>query len=208
MGLRRITAGEPLVTTAEAKQFLNVDFDEDDALIDGFVRAATQRLEGPNGLLGRAVTPSRWEWTLPVFPAGYRALVLPLPPTISVDSIAYIGTDGASAAFDAGLYRVSGLQDATRGAMITPIATGSWPQVTSEPWSDRVTIEFTAGFGGASSPAEEAEIEPLRLAVKMWVAEWYDNRSNAVVGTTAAEMPTAAMALIAPYRLYVGSRAY
>jgi uncharacterized phiE125 gp8 family phage protein len=203
MGILRALA-EPamMVTLDEAKAHLRVKHTADDAYIERLIKSASQRLDGPDGILGRSVTPTPYVVELADFPVGAQPLRLPMPPTISVEGIQYIDQTGAQLTVDPASYRVTGLGDKRRGAAIYLGSTYTWPTVTSEAWPDRVTITFTAGYSVDYSPGD-AVPEPLRQAVLLWIATWYDHRADSVIGTSAAEMPNAAMALIAPYRLYL-----
>ena len=43
--------------------------------------------------------------------------------------------------------------------------------------------------------------EPLRQAIRLLVAHWYENRGLVATGTTIAVLPATVAALIAPYRM-------
>mgnify|MGYP000847681045 CR=1 FL=1 len=48
------------VPLLEAKLHLRVDHDDEDLMIDSYIRAASARLDGPDGYLGRCLTPKVW----------------------------------------------------------------------------------------------------------------------------------------------------
>jgi hypothetical protein len=56
---------EPVLTLADAKPHLRVDHNDDDSLITALIAAATARLDGRDGILGRWLRQQTWE----LFPA-------------------------------------------------------------------------------------------------------------------------------------------
>ncbi|ORE94037.1 hypothetical protein ATO13_08186, partial [Stappia sp. 22II-S9-Z10] len=75
------------VTVAEAKAHMRVVYDHEDDYIADLIRAATARLNGPYGLLGRCILTQTWRVTLLVLGS---TITLPLGPHQSVDSIVYL----------------------------------------------------------------------------------------------------------------------
>lgn len=58
--IRTVPPAETPVTLAEAKAHLRVDFDEDDALIGAILNAATEYLDGWDGILSRCLVTQTW----------------------------------------------------------------------------------------------------------------------------------------------------
>jgi uncharacterized phiE125 gp8 family phage protein len=205
MRLERVSEPEMLVSLDEAKRHLEVDDSDRDELISGLVRAAVQRLDGADGILGRQLMPADWIMYLPRFPAG--PLKIPLPPTIAVQAIDYLDENGALQTFTDTDYRVTGLGVASGASVVLDQITGvTWPAVQMGADPDTVRVMFRAGYQNLNSPADHPVPEPVKLAVLMMVGDWFENRNSSVVGTTAAEMPLSAAALIAPYRTYLADR--
>lgn len=189
--LRLVTAPTAdVVTLAQAKLHLRVDHDDDDAVIAGLIAAAVARLDGRDGILGRALASQTWDYCLPEFPTEEQgAIALPLPPTVSVASVKYLDTTGAEQTVSSSDYVVA--EGGYGGAIVLPLAY-AWSIATAiRP--DAVRVRFTAGY--ASVP------KPIVQAVLLMVGDWYEQRGNALVGVSAAVMPIAVDALIAPYRL-------
>jgi uncharacterized phiE125 gp8 family phage protein len=67
--------------------------------------------------------------------------------------------------------------------------------LATEPEARGYEIDFIAGYGeaGGDTPA------PLRQAILMLVAHWYEHRSAAIGGAPEV-VPTGVRALVAPYR--------
>jgi uncharacterized phiE125 gp8 family phage protein len=191
MNLRLITPPAVLpVPLQMAKDHARVAHLEEDHMIEGYIAAATERLDGAEGYLGRALITQVWELTLDHFPLRLR---LPLPPCQSIDAISYITPDGATEDLDPASYTATGLGGVS-GATIL-FATGK-PATASRP--DAVAIRFTAGFG--STPA--AVPAPIRTAILNRVVTMYDNRESVVIGESARVMPLGEDDLITPYRVW------
>ncbi len=185
------------VSLAEAKAHLRVDHNTDDVLISSYIAAATEALDGRDGLLGRALVTQRWRLVLDAFPAG--PIVLPLPPLRSVVALTYNPLDGSSAVtMSPSAYSVAGIGDADK-ATISPAAGLRWPSTSASPGA--VSVSFEAGYGDADDvPA------PIRAAILQHVGTLYESRESVLVSQFGAKgasvLPHAYSDLIAPYRLY------
>jgi len=149
---------EPL-TAAEAKERLNIGSEVSDQVMDAYIMAARQRIDGADGYLNRALITQSWRGHLDAFPCGKRVYI-PLPPLQQL-TISYVGADGSSVALTEDVdYKL--IKNAQR-PYITPI--GSWPSATVS--SDAITLDFIAGYGddGASVP------EPIRTAIALGVSQ-------------------------------------
>lgn len=186
MHLIRITAPTKLpVALDEMKLHLRVDHDEDDAMIEGFIRAATERLEGRDGLLGCCFINQTWKMTLDSFAS---VITLPLPPCQSVTSISYVDANAATLTVDAAAYAVVGI-GSIRSATLAPVS--AWPASYGP-----VSITFVTGF----SPEPSDIPEPVRASIKMTAANLYENRESVIVGSITSTLPDGAEALIRNFR--------
>ena len=70
----------PAVTLADAKLHLRVDGDDEDVIIATMLEAAIRYLDGPDGVLGRALAPQEWEVVF-----DRAAGRIPLEPVIDQD---------------------------------------------------------------------------------------------------------------------------
>ena len=191
MNLRLITPPAVLpVSLEDAKDHARVAHPEEDHMIEGYMAAATERLDGAEGYLGRALITQVWELTLDHFPPR---LNLPLPPCQSIDAISYIAPDGATDTLDPASYTATGLGSVS-GATI--LFDSGKPATASRP--DAVTILFTAGFGDTAADVPA----PIRTAILNRVATIYDNRDSVVIGESARVMPLGEDDLITPYRVW------
>jgi uncharacterized phiE125 gp8 family phage protein len=183
--VRTVAPASLPVTLAEAKAHLRVDDDDDDALIDALIAAATGYLDGWSGVLGRCIVSQTWRQDLPEFPAC-GMIRLPFPDVASV-TVAYTDTTGAAQTLAAENYDLA--QD-ERGSFLRVSDDGAWPGTKDIP--DAVRVTMVAGY---------STIPPsLKAAILLYIGLLYENREAVVVGMTVSELPLAFEALTAPYR--------
>jgi len=178
-------AVEP-VTVAEAKAHMRVDSDAEDALIGSLL--LTSRLHIETALSLAFITQS-WKLTLDRWPAG-REVELPLAPLISVGGVRVKDGSGSSATLSEQSYL---LDIVSRPPRLVWNNTAP-PQPGSV--AKGIEIDLTAGFGdtSASVPA------PLKHAILLLTAHWYEHRDPREVGHDGARIPDAISELINPFR--------
>lgn len=165
-----VEAPAPAVTLADATAFLHVWHTDDDAVITQLIAAATDKLDGADGMLGRCIGEQKWRWTLDGFPCG--SLRLPLPPFKAVTSIKYLDAAGAQQTLPEAEYH------AASTGVVAP--TASWPRTSDLPGA--VEVEFAAGQAAAP-----ASLKQIILALAFY---WYENRGAAAPSSLAStEMP-------------------
>ena len=178
-------AAEP-VTVAGLKAHLRIDTGDEDILLASFL--LTSRLHIETALSLALITQS-WQLRLDRWPSG-REVALPLSPLRSVDAIRLKDASGNSRDVPSDRY----LLDLTsRPARII------WNNLTPpEPIAaaNGIEIDLTAGFGadGESVPA------PLKHAILMLAAHWYEHRNPNDIGTDGVRIPDAVSSLINPFR--------
>lgn len=179
------------VSLAEAKLHLRVDISTDDTLIETLITAARQHLE----TLCRpriAMITQTWQYIADCWPSSDTLELRPWPLQ-SVSSISYTDEDGMTATFSSANYLVDTSSEPGR---IRLKSAASWPTVSLRELNGLV-IQFVAGWGadGSTVPA------PLRQALLLLVAHWYENREIALVtGAMASEIPFTVQALVQPWR--------
>lgn len=211
------------VTLEEARLRLRVDawgsppahVDDDD--IEAMIAAATQYLDGPSGILGRALIDQTWDLKMDGFPYwggasfddhrqsycyGDDPIVLPLPPLIGVTSITYVDASEATQTLASSAYQVLGL-GSTTPASIVPVYGTTWPAV--HPKRESVTVRFQCGYEGDGSPIDlrAAVPGPIKTAIFLMAGHFYANREAVVAlpGIVPRELELGVRALVAPYRL-------
>lgn len=179
------------VTLAEIREQCRVEDDglspggEDDYLLS-LAQAATQLLDGPEGLLGRALLQQSMEWSLDSWPDVLR---LPIIGATAIVSVKYTDFDGAEQTIDPADLYIDLLSEPAR---IRPVT--SWP--TLGKGFGLIRVRFTAGTTPSSVPA------PIRQAILWKVATWFDRRHQ----TDDEGWPSQIMASLQPYRNRWGLR--
>ena len=178
-------AAEPL-SLADAKAFLRVEHNDDDALIAALISAARGQVEARTR---RALITQRWRLVLDAWPRDGR-IVVPLAPLRQV--VAARVYDGANVAYavDAQAFVVD--------VAAAPGILGFVPWALAPPGRAVAGIELDleAGYGAAADVQE-----PLRQAVRLATAHAYENRTLAGAEGGAPPLPAALDRLLAPYRV-------
>ncbi len=165
------------------------NYPADSDLVAELIRAATDEAEE---FMSRSLITRTYRLDLDAFS---KVIILPRPPAISVEEIAYVDTDGATQTLDPENYTfASGSRWESR---ILPAPGKSWPATLDYPGA--VTVTFKAGYGNsfASIPAA------IRLAILETVATRYTMRTEAVVGVSVTTVPAGARQIFDAYRSWV-----
>lgn len=176
------------VTLAEAKAHLRVDGSDEDALISSLI--LTSRLHIEAGL-GLALIRQDWKLVLDRWPKG-DVVELPVRPLLGVSEVRVLDSEGVGSAVDAGAYIVDAASVSPR---LVPRNAASWPIPGRR--AGGIEIEFTAGYGdtAAAVPA------PIRQALLLLVAHWYEHRHPIEIGSPETAIPRAVSDLLVPYRV-------
>lgn len=199
MGSRLVTspAAEP-ITLAEAKSHLRVDHASEDVYIGGLIAAARAITEN---MTGRAWVEQTQEDVLDAWPRTIYGLsgdvVLSRAPVRAVDSITYFDPDGVSRVLSPSDYIVSPGGHSHPGR-IRPAPAASWPDIQAGR-IDAIAITYKAGVVTA---AQVATMPPeIKQAILFVLGHLYLNREDVSVAPTY-QVPQAAAALLAPWRLF------
>lgn len=178
-------AVEP-VTVAEAKAHLRIDGTADDVLIGSLILTSRLHLES---VLSLGFVTQSWTLFLDRWPKT-PIIEIPMAPLLSVNAVRVKNASGAGEVQPAANYFTD---LATRpGRLIWNIA----PQPSPGVRANGVEIDFTVGFGALASSVPA----PLRHAILLLVAHWYEHRDPIEIGSEAARIPAAISDLIAPFR--------
>ncbi|MGE0627335.1 MAG: head-tail connector protein, partial [Hyphomicrobiaceae bacterium] len=143
--------------------------------------------------LGLALVSQSWAWTLDAWPSD-SSVVLPMRPVDSIESITLFAADGSPAELETWRYVLDGGATPPR---LLPTAT-RFPDPGARALG--IEIRFTAGFGSTAAEVPQ----PIRQALLLLVAHWYENREPVVSTARNGEpkrIPDTVSDLLMPYRL-------
>lgn len=186
----------PVVTLDEVKAHLKVDGADEDALIEGYVAAATGHIDGPDGWLGRSLGVQTLEARRDNLCCG-GAIRLPYPPVIEPVSISYLDAGGVEQMADLDDVEVMGADLVATGA--------AWPWTGGSSRREGVRIRYRAGYAPDESGDEPKSTLPgaIRAAILLMVGDLYRNREGvAAAAVSQVPMSTTVENLLAPYRIY------
>lgn len=180
MMLRPVRTSAPVadaVTLSEAKAHLQVTGSGDDTLITAIVAAATTRLDGWAGILGRCLVNQGWRIDLACWPA--REVRLPFPD-VSAVSVKYSDAADQEATVDTGLYEVL---DDSLGGLVRFRQAFAYPALNTDR-SDAVRVTMTAGYGATADKVPA----PIRQAILLSTQQLYGMRNTGNVFIRAEEV--------------------
>jgi uncharacterized phiE125 gp8 family phage protein len=183
-----VEAPAPIVTWAEANEHLKLDGDtSQQAHVEALIAAATAHIDGPDGLLGRAIGVQTLEFVTDGF--GHGSIALPCRPIIDITSISYLDSTGAWQQLDSDAYELRGDELGTAWGK-------SWPSTrVFRGCGDAVKVRYRAGY--EQTPA------PIRVAILLMVDDLYRNRGNVTTGNSVeVPMPVTSSMLLQPFRVY------
>lgn len=148
------------ISADEARDRLGISADVTDETLDAFIMSARQQLDGPDGLLGRALITQLWQGDLDEFPCDNGRIDIPLPPLQEVVSVSYLASGGSSVdmVLDTDYRVIQGLRP-----YISIVSGGAWPANAGG-----VTVTFLVGYGdvGDDVPA------PIKQAMLMMISHY------------------------------------
>lgn len=160
------------VPLEEVKAHLRVDSSDQDALIQGYLAAATRYAQEYTwSQLITATLVQRWD-------RFCTALILDRNPVVSVATVQYVDTGGTTQTLTVTTDYVTDVN--SRPARIVPAYSKWWP-VTRGHIND-VVVTFDAGYGATEStvPAE------ITQAIKLLVEEMYESCDDGGIKLKAA----------------------
>ena len=197
MRLVRSPLAEP-ISLGEAKSHLRVEYDEEDSLIQGLIRAAREYCEN---FQRRAYVSQVWELYLDSFPAQIET---PRPPLLSVEAILYRDAEGKQHTLDPQAYIVDTAPEPGRIFLKTAPTVALFP-------ASPVTIRFVAGYEPVITPADDggeqidyaARVpDAVKQAMRLLIGHWYENREAVTIGQTPTTVPFAVEALLWQDRVF------
>ena len=174
------------VTVAEAKAHLRVDGSAEDALIASLILTSRLHIETA---LGLALITQSWRLQLDFWP-DKRDVDLPLRPLQSVDEVRVLDAAGTPAIIAPSLYLIDVASAPPR--LVRRTALPQPGQVARG-----IEIDLTAGYGAAADDVPA----PLRQALLLLVAHWYEHRDPIEIGAEDMAIPSVVSELLAPFKV-------
>lgn len=175
-------AAEP-IALAQAKAFLKVDDEAEDALIETLIASARMHVEG---ITGKALIEQSWRLVLEAFPAS-GVVRLPVSPLLEVTAITVTSEDAESE--ELSLEGLTGQGD----QLVVP------KTILSRAFSPQrggIEIDYKAGFG---SDADDVPAD-IKQAMLGLIAHWYEFRDAVITAGTWAIVPNGFDALVSRYK--------
>lgn len=174
------------VTLAEAKAHLRIDLADEDVVIQSLILTSRLHVEAA---LGLALVQQRWSYFIDAWPRT-EIVTLPLRPVQSLDAIRLHAADGG----------VTTLTSADVGTLDSDVRDSRFVLDTMPPSPGRkasgIELMFTAGFGAVAADVPA----PIRHALLLLVAHWYEHRDPGEIGTEKTRIPAAVSDLLMPYK--------
>ena len=183
---RTVEPAEEPISHDEARAHMRAADDEPPTVIESFIKACRVHTEDISSCM---LCTQTWKMTIDYcFPQEIR---IPLRPVQSITSIKYIDEAGVQQTLAAGKYKLA------KGfiARINPAYNESWPGTRAE--REAVEIIFIGGFGAAKDVPET-----LKLAIKLLLAHYSENREATIPGVSLQSIPMGYDRLVGPERVW------
>jgi uncharacterized phiE125 gp8 family phage protein len=178
-------AVEP-VTVADAKAHMRIDGSDDDVLIGSLILTSRLHIEAA---LALALITQSWMLTLDRWPHAGQ-IELPLAPLRSLNEVRIKNTAGDPAVVAEQTYLVDIASRPPR--LIWNNCAPPLPGLAA----NGIEIDLTVGFGDTADSVPA----PLKHAILMLTAHWYEHRDPQEIGAHGARIPDAVSELINPFR--------
>ena len=196
LSLKTAAAALAMDWTNEVKGHLRLDTDDEKARVEAILMPAA--IAHAEAVTQRQLINATWTLYLDVFPADSVPIELPKPPLSSVTSVKYNDASGTQQTWSATNYTVDKpAGDRCVPGRIVPNLGVTYPSTYGQP--NDVEIEYVAGYGAAYTSVPTA----IRAAMLLLVAEQFERREEAIVGTIINTVPLASDRLLWPYRVWM-----
>lgn len=174
MHLKVITPpSTPVVNLTDVKEYLRIDYSDEDATIEAMMMAAIDHAEK---FIRRSLSPKTYELIVDDY---HEQLTLPNPPLISVDQVTVIDSgDNETQITD---FKVKEREPAI---------------LLSEYEGDveEMRVQYQAGY-------ENNLPKSIEQAIYLLTSHFYENRETVIVGTSVVKIPFSVESLLYPYKV-------
>lgn len=188
-----LDSNDNIVTLAEAQNYLKVDNDDDNYLINSLIVAARKFAER---YCNRSFVNQRWRGSFDYTDFSQaRDFYLPYGDIQSINSVTFFTDTNEGNIVDSANYRFLGDRFVFNTNYMFPV-------YSSYRIQDTMIIEWTAGYGALGSNVPEA----IKQGILMLIEHWYSNRGVVFkdIGNVAPTgvLPLGAQALLDSFRIY------
>jgi uncharacterized phiE125 gp8 family phage protein len=151
---RTVAPATGVVSLSEARDHLKLPDVHEDAVVQGFIDAASAYLDARDGVLGEALVTQTWRLALDL----PEEVTLPLGPVQSIAAVQYIDAAGVTQTYGSANYRLVGRD--------IELVTGAvWPVVADR--KEAFWIDFVAGYGDAALVPASVKAAALMMIGQM-----------------------------------------
>ncbi len=173
------------VSLAEAKSWLRLDSTEEDGLVTALITAARLSIEAASR---RLMISQTWRLVLDFWPVD-GVLKVQISPFKSLLAVRAFDMNGVAANYDPAGFILDKASEPARLMALNNIA-----PVTARPFAG-IELDVQLGYGPAGTDVPQ----PLRQAMLLLVALWFENRGDGIGGAGVA-LPPDIHTLIAPFK--------
>lgn len=185
-----LTSGPAIepVTIAEAKAHLRIDDASEDVLLSSLLLTSRLHVEAA---LGLALINQTWMLVLDRWPAD-GSIEIPIAPLQAVTAVRVrnANANGTASVIPATSYLVDIVSKPPR------LVWNSGAPALPGRLANGIEIDLAVGFGDSAQSVPA----PLKHAILMLTAHWYEHRDPVEIGSVAARIPEAVSDLIQPFR--------
>ncbi len=172
------------VSIVEMKTYLRLDTNDDDGLIAAFITASRLLIEAS---ARRVFISQTWRLVMDSWPAN-GIIRVPFAPLIQVSAARVYNASGMASIVNTTSLEANTLSDPPTVMIVGPVSVAGRARAGVE-------VDVVCGYG----PLMGNIPEPLRQAIRLLVARWYENRGD-LAHPQAATLPPEISALVSPYR--------
>ena len=140
--------------------------------------------------LSLALVTESWSLYLDGWPRS-GTIVLPIQPVQAVTAVRVYDPDDSPTIVNSETYSVDVLSEPAR-----LVLSAGAVQLSPARLLNAFEVAFTAGYGDEASDVPA----PIRHALKLLVAHWFEHREPVVLGAAPQEVPATVAGLLLPYR--------
>ena len=175
------------ISLAEAKAHLRIDASDEDSLLSSLITAGRIFVERT---LSLALITETWSFYLDGWPRS-GTIALPIQPVQAVTAVKAFDPDDSPTIVNSDTYSVDVLSEPAR-----LVLSAGAVQLSPARLLNAFEVAFTTGFGDEATDVPA----PIRHALKLLVAHWFEHREPVVLSELPQEVPARVAGLLLPYR--------